>query len=338
MVLRRRPRFKYQPKNRKYKVLIISFLAFLPIWWGTNALNKNLEDFFLLQEISKNTNILNARITQNINQLELSKVRAERIKEDRLANLEIEADSFIVADFRPNKEPQIIIEKNSDQARPIASLTKLMTALIVFDFNETYNSDQIITISKRSVEQEGSSLYGNLRVGDRISVKNLMHKMLIESNNDAAFALADFITEKSFVDLMNQKTKDIGLRNTSFVNSTGLDPDFSGDKNISTAYDLVKLSEYILQNQKEIFEITINQNYKVLRPNGAVHHFIAQNTNKLLPEYSEIIGGKTGWTPLAGECLLVVTEKPDNRGYYISIVLGASDRFVQMRKILNALK
>lgn len=300
----------------RYKVLIISFFICLPFWWGVNVIAGNLENLWFLQEITQNPNILNARIDYSIKQLNLSKLRAEQNLIHSLEDLNIEAGSIVIIDL--NKDSKIIFEKDFGQTRPIASLTKLMTALVVYDLDETYNLSQIIKLNKESINQEGE--YG-FKVGDVISVENLLNKMLIESNNDAAYAITQPIGQEAFVDLMNAKAKDIGLINTHFVNSTGLDPDDPlGARNVSTAYDLAKLTNYILKNYSEIFNITTT---------------ISSNTNKLLEDYPEIIGGKTGWTPLAGGCLIIVTEKDQKS--YISIILGAKDRFAEMSKILDVL-
>lgn len=324
--------------KRNYKYLIISFLVCLPFWWGVNVLGSNLEGFLFLRQISRNPNILNAAMSESLNQLKLSEIKLEKAREERLSNLDIVAESAIVLDIDSAGNSSILFDKRGGEAKPIASLTKLMTALIVFDLNETYNFSQIIKITKEVVEQEGSSKYGDLRMGDRLSVENLLYTMLIESSNDAAFALTEPITEKAFVDLMNIKAREIGLNNTYFANATGLDPDNPKNSvNISSAEDLAKLADYILKNQPGIFKITANKSYMVLNPDRSVHHFISQNTNELLSEYPEIIGGKTGQTPMAQECLLEVVKKPNDQGYYISVVLASSDRFADTRQILDAL-
>ena len=152
--------------------------------------------------------------------------------------------------------------------------------------------------------------------------------MLIQSSNDAAFALTGRVGERAFVDLMNIYAGQMGLRHTGFINPTGLEPDNSSlPMNTSTAEELAVLAEYILEKEPEIFEITANKSYEVLRPDGSLHDFIPQNTNILLGEMPGIIGGKTGWSPAAGGCLLLIFEKPEGNGYYITVVLGADDRF-----------
>ena len=304
-----------------YKKAFIYFLFFLPFWWGINALASNLEDLWYLKEITQNPNILSARADQSIAQLKLSKVRtAEKIK-DRLEDLKIEAQSMIVIEVDADYNAKILLEKKSRDLKSIASITKLMTALVIFDLDETYGQDLTIKISSKAISQDGLS---ELRTGNVFSVKNLLYRALVKSSNDATFALTQPIGETAFVDLMNIMAEKIGLKDTHFVNVTGLDPDGNEGKNISTARDLSLLAKYILEEHPEIFEITKTQD--------------PQNTNEMLGEYPEIIGGKTGWTPIAGECLIIVSQKPKSQNHYISVVLGANNRFVQMRKILNALK
>jgi len=215
-----------------------------------------------------------------------------------------------------------------------------MTALVVFDLDEVYAESQPVKITKQAVEQEGQSKYGELKIGESLSVKNLLYIALIESSNDAAFALTEPIGKQGFVELMNLYSKKIELENTYFVNPTGLEVGEFGElKNVSTVRDIVKLTKYILENYPQIFEITTNQSYEVLNLDNTFHHFIPQNTNELLREIPEIIGGKTGWGIEAGGCLLLVLDNLEEEGsYFVSIILGAKDRFAEMRKLINALK
>jgi len=310
--------------SKNFKVLIISFILFMPLWWGVNVLADNLENFWYLKTITQNPNLLNARINFAFDELELKKIKEEKQRKNQLGSLNIIAESAIVAEINSNYETEILFEKNPKKVRPIASLTKLMTALVVFDLDETYDLLEEVTITPEAVGQEGVSKFENLKIGDRISIGSLIYKMLIESSNDAAYAITQPIGEPAFAALMNIYANQIGLEKTYFFNSTGLE--FNGNQNTSTALDLVKISKYILQKHPEIFEITADRK------------FTTQNTNKLLAEYPEIIGGKTGWTPSASGCLLVVTKSPKEKKYYVSVILGAQDRFAQMRKILNTLK
>ena len=324
------------------KILLISFLLSLPFWWGINTLAKNLEDFLFLQEIANNSKRLTSNINQNFLQGEKKRLEKERMQIEYLKDLEIEAKSAISIEIDRNGRERILFEKNSEDSLPIASLTKLMTALIVFDLNET-SIPQLITITQEAVSQEGSSKYGDLKIGEKLSIESLLHIMLIESSNDAAFALSQSIGQEGFVDLMNFYANDLEMKDTHFVNPTGLEPEgYQELTNLSTARDLVKLANFIIINYPQIFEITDKSSYEVLNPDGSIHHFIPENTNELLKEsdgwQSRIIGGKTGWSPGAGGCLLLVLEGSKKDGYFINIILGSNDRFGEMKKIIEAIE
>lgn len=323
-------------------VLIISFVISLPFWWGINVLTDNLEDFWYSQEIIKRPEILTASANQMILEMELRKTREQKLRKEYFGNLEIEAEAAISVQLNNKGEENTLFEKNSQKPLFIASLTKLMTALVVFDLKETYSPAQLIKITKEAVSQEGSSKYGDLRAGESLLAKDLLYKMLIESSNDAAFALTEPIGKEGFVDLMNLYAKNLGLENTQFVNPTGLESNTSEQpNNISTVRDLVKLARYIMKNYPQIFEITTYQSYEFLKPGGSLHHFIPQNINELLYESADwrtkIIGGKTGWEISAGGCLLLIVENPREEVYFINVVLGAKDRFAEMRKLIDIL-
>lgn len=319
------------------KILIISFILSLPFWWGMNVLGENLEDFLFQQEMVKNSQILSADINQKILENRIERLKFERLQTENLKNLEIEARASIVIEIDSKGNERILFGKNPDEPLVIASLTKLMTALVIFDLDETYDFSQLVPITKEAVLQEGGSKYGDLRAGEELSVESLLYIMLIESSNDAAFALSELIGQEGFVGLMNFYANKLGLETTKFVNSTGLEPDSpQGPRNLSSAQDLAELSKYILKNYPQIFEITSNLFYEVLKPDGSLHHLIPENTNELLGEVPEIIGGKTGWSPEAGGCLLLVLENPKG-GYFINIVLGAPDRFAEMRELIEAI-
>jgi len=312
------------------KILLISIVLSLPFWWGMNVLAENLENSWFEQELNRSLRISR----RHTKELKLEKEFQQRFKD-----LEINAKAAILVKVNENGNERILFEKDSQKPLAIASLTKLMTALVVFELDEVYAESQPVKITKEAVEQEGQSKYGELEIGESLSVKNLLYIALIESSNDAAFALTEPIGKQGFVELMNLYSKKIELENTYFVNPTGLEPNSPEElKNISTTRDIVKLTKYILVNYPQIFEITTNQSYEVLNLDNTFHHFIPQNTNELLREIPEIIGGKTGWGIEAGGCLLLVLDNPEEEGYFVSIVLGAEDRFAEMRKLINVLK
>jgi len=322
--------------KKNLKVLFIALILGLPFWWGVNVLADNLENFYFARLASGNSEIFTAQLNGTI-------LRAEAEEQQKkIDNLQIGAKAAISVEVDKNGAERILYENNSQERLPMASITKLMTALVIFDLNETYNLDQPITISEEAISQAESSKYGDLKVGEKLSVDTLLHIMLIESSNDAAFALAELINKDAFVDLMNYYAKDMGLSDTKFFNPTGLDEREPGkESNFSTARDLVRLSEYILKNYPQIFEITALKSYEAMNFDETIHHFIPQNTNEFLTEsaswQAEIIGGKTGLSPIANGCLLLVIADSKTGSYYINVILDSDDRFGEMGELVQVL-
>lgn len=233
--------------------------------------------------------------------------------------LELQAQSAISVESNIFGSDKIIFDKNKNYQTPIASLTKLMTAIIVL---ENYNLSQNIQVSQTANLQ--SSMQKDIKEGDIFSVENLLRITLIESSNKAAFSLAENMGVEKFVNFMNSKAKELDLLNTFFIDPTGLSP-----QNISTANDLAKLTKYILKNYPKIAEISSTKEFDI--PNyGKIY-----NTNELLGRFPEIICSKTGFTNNAKGCLLLVFSKPQNNSYVINIILGAEDRFAEMKKMIE---
>jgi len=334
--------FIFRNKNnfmrKKLIILLLSLILSLPFWWGINILAKEVEDFYFLKEITAKPEIFSAQASQQVLIEQLKTLRKERNRKESFKNLKIFAKGAVSMEIDKQGKEKILFERNFQTPLPIASLTKLMTALVVFDLKGSYRLSQIIKISKEAVAQEGDSKWEDLKEGEELSVENLLYMTLIESSNDAAFALTEPIGEKGFVDLMNINVKNIGLKNTQFFNPTGLEPDDPANPiNHSTVEDLVGLSKYILEKYPQIFEITSHQSYSVLEPNGALHHFIHESTNELLGKIPGILGGKTGWSPRASGCLLLIIKNSQENDYFINIVLGSENRFGDMEKIIDAL-
>jgi len=228
----------------------------------------------------------------------------------------------------------VVWAKNADKKSPIASLTKLMTAIIAAEF---YKQNQNITITKQAVEQLDAA--GFLRPGERLNLEELLKIMLVESSNDAAFALTEPMGgPNGFVGLMNLKARDLGLNRTYFFNPNGLDPEDAGSPpeqiNLSTANDLVNLAKYIVSEHPEIMRILGEKKSAVYLNNGQFHHNI-QSTNELLGQVPDIIGGKTGTTDRAGGCLLLIIRGKTPGTYLIGVVLNSPDKFADMEKIIE---
>ena len=213
---------------------------------------------------------------------------------------------------------------------PIASITKLMTALVAI---KNYPLDQHITITPKVLETPGEA--GQLRAGEAFTVKDLLYLVLMESSNDAAEALAEAKEPKVFIGLMNEEAARLNLQNTSFVNPTGLDE--AQYTNKSTTKDLAELARYLFQSYPQVFDILSQSELALITPTGRFHHTM-RNTNELLGYYDwpgRTFGGKTGTTPLARETLLFVVESPDTQGYIINVILGSEARFAEMRQLLQ---
>jgi len=223
---------------------------------------------------------------------------------------------------------RIYYNKNINEKRAIASLTKLMTAIIVL---ENYNLDEIIKIPAEAVRREGSR--GDLRPSEEITIRALLNVMLIDSSNDAAIALA--IKNPDFVSLMNKKAAELNLKNTHFTNPDGVDE----SNNYSTALDVAKIFGYLIDRYPEISEILKTKNMVVYSADGKIAHRL-ENTNALLGEVSEIKAGKTGYTDKAGGTLALLISGLNfgDKNNIITIILGSSDRFGESEKIINWLR
>ncbi len=248
-----------------------------------------------------------------------------------------EIDGYAAVSMVVNSyDEKIVFEKNGDKVLPIASLSKIMTAYVAM---KNYQLDEPVIISQKIVQTEEDK--GGYRVGERLNAENLLKSMLIESSNDAAMAVAEIMGENKFVALMNQQAKALGLEHTYFIDPIGLDPDNGiGSYNYSSAKELALLTQEILKASEDdpkmakILEIMGKEEADILLTDGRLHHK-AISTNKILDEFPDMLGGKTGQTPKAKQCLLVILPKPKGRGYLVNVILGSDNRFAEMKKIIN---
>ena len=238
------------------------------------------------------------------------------------------AESVIAIDLASGK---ILYEKNSDVQRPIGSLTKIMTGLIIAEEETPYT---VVEVSPDAVTQEGSIVW--LNAGEKIVVKDLLYGMMIASGNDAALALAIYNggSADRFVKKMNQKTDRLDLKNTHFSNPVGFDGD-----NYSTARDVAMLTMIALKN-KFLTEPTSLTKYNIESVSGITHEYLT--TNELLKEENAIEGWtiqgfKTGRTPEAGECIVTLAthEQGEDHDTIFTAVLGSAQRFEGTRKLLE---
>ena len=220
---------------------------------------------------------------------------------------------------------KIIFGKSEREPRPMASTTKIMTALLTLEAAQ--NEDFNVTITDKMVPVEGSSMY--LQVGQVLPLSSLAKGMLTVSGNDAANSAAITLggSVDGFVDLMNKKAKQIGMLDTYFETPSGLD---KGNHH-STAYDMALLGAYALEN-RAFFDISSKKRVEVpfTEPNEIRTLY---NENRMLKRYEGCIGVKTGFTKLAGRCLVSAAEKNNTR--LVAVTLNAGDDWNDHEKLLD---
>lgn len=261
-----------------------------------------------------------------------------KIARMEIGNLNIDditAKAFLTLAFTAGDFQKVLAQKNVDEALPIASITKLMTAIVV---REKINIKTEVTATADYVGGYGTAKI--LEVGRTYTALELLKNILISSDNDSARLLASILGEENFVSLMNIKAKELGMNNTFFVNTTGLDPvsDSINNLNISSASDLVKMILYINNKHPDIFQITRDSQYNFCDTKGDCYNIFS--TNRLLdnPDFNfKIIGGKTGRTVLADTNLALIIE-PFDGIFLLNIVLGSKDNFTDTKTIINDLK
>jgi len=240
----------------------------------------------------------------------------QKIENNNLG-VELTASNFLIKDIKSNK---ILFGKDYDQPRPIASITKLMTAMVFIDTEPDWGKEVIL-----EERDETNGAYPHIYRGEKITVSDLFNAMLISSDNNSAKALvrSTEMSEKLFVKKMNNKAKELGLKNTKFYDVIGLSPG-----SISTSEEVASLLMAALEN--DIIAKSISQkaySFSILNSEKSRN---VTATNKLIESFLnsekegyEIIGGKTGFLPEAGGCLAIVVEKDGHK--IISVVLGSSN-------------
>ncbi len=226
------------------------------------------------------------------------------------SDLSINSRAYVVIDRNTNS---IVLEKNSNQKRKMASTTKIMTAIVVIEHRDL---SETVTISKKSANTGGSRL--GLKTGDKVSVRDLLYGLMLKSGNDAAVALAEYVggSIEGFANLMNSKANELGLKNTHFETPHGLD----SDNHYTTAYELALLSNYAMNNKT--FSTIVGTKSCTIFING--YSKAINNTNELLGNLSGVYGIKTGFTNGANRCLVSACKRGNLD--LICVVLGADTK------------
>ena len=222
---------------------------------------------------------------------------------------------------------QTIASHQSDERRDPASITKLMTAYLVFGAlrQKAIVPSQMVTVSEKAWRAEGSRMFIEPRKS--VSVDELVHGMIVQSGNDASIALAELVagSEAAFVERMNQEAQRLGMMNTRFANATGLaDP-----QHWSTAGDIAKLAQAVIRDYPEYYPLYSLRDYRY-------NNITQPNRNRLLWSDPYVDGMKTGHTEVAGWCLVASAKRGERR--LLSVVLGAlsdAGRAAESQKLLN---
>ena len=237
---------------------------------------------------------------------------------------DMSAESYVVIDVGTGK---VLTAANPSAIRPVASLTKLLTARTVA---ERTDPDAVVTVSPRATRAGRRGADMDLVAHERITVRNLLAGLLIPSANDAAVALAEHVsgTEENFADAMNRVAQSLGLSRTHVVNATGLDH----PAHFSSAYDMGLLLAHVWRDPLLGLYLRAAA-LDVPSVNGKETHHL-RTTNRLLGKRTDILAGKTGFTDAAGQSLAIVAENDDGSPV-VAVLLGSKDRFRDMDNLLN---
>ena len=218
----------------------------------------------------------------------------------------------------------VLASKDADVERPMASVTKIMTALVVRDHVEL---DERVRITE-SAAATGEAEIG-IAAGELWTVEDLLTAVLVRSGNDAAVALAEYVggSVEGFAELMNEKAAELGLKHSAFVNPHGLD----ADGHYTSANDLVTMAALALEDP--VLARMARTRMVKFRPDPAGVDRIARSTNKLLGVYPGVVGFKTGFTNKAGKVLVSVLETGDRT--LIGVVMNSQDHFADSRELLD---
>jgi D-alanyl-D-alanine carboxypeptidase (penicillin-binding protein 5/6) len=258
----------------------------------------------------------------NTAQEEVDSIKPLKLLPEKSLNFSEISSSSAATLFTDFESGEILFSKNKDKRLPMASITKLMTALIVI---ERVGPSEIVTVPALSTQPLDTNM--GLAVGDKVSVGDLLHGLLITSGADASLSLSAYVggTEEKFVAQMNERAAKLGLRDTQFTNSVGYDD----NGHYSTASDLTKIARIALTNPY-ISEIVANRTYTATSVDGKKYYL--SNTNLLLgtPYYKGI---KTGTTFQAGQCLITLFD--DGTRKIIGVVLNSANRFAETEGIIE---
>lgn len=251
----------------------------------------------------------------------------------------VTAHASIIMDAESGK---VLYARNAEERRQIASLTKLFTATLVME--RIKDLEELVIVDEEAVYAEGTRIgcprsgFCNgerLKVGEKISARNLLKAALMNSSNDAAIALGKHIggTQEGFAYIMNERATLLGLKNSHFCTPSGLEPDGREHECYSSAADIAKITVHAL-NFPEIWEIMRLEKQFIYSADGQYAHEIF-NTDQLLGQFPNLVGTKTGFTPRAGYSLLAVAEDSSQNHKVIAVVLDDQSRWQSIQSMFD---
>ena len=261
------------------------------------------------------------------------------VKKEYALNLSIaSAHSAVILDADSGT---ILYDRNASEKRQVASLTKMLTALIVIervkDLEEpvTIGDEIYIEGTRIGCPRTGFCNGNRLKIGERVSVRNLLRAMLMNSANDAATALGKHLggTSDGFAKIMNARALELGLSDSHFCTPSGLEIDGRETECYSTAHDMALIASEALKHPL-LWEIMRNEKMTFTSIDGDYEHEIF-NTDELLGQFPNLLGTKTGFTPLAGRSLLAAATNNDGQHPVIAVVLDDTARFENIRSMFH---
>lgn len=237
---------------------------------------------------------------------------------------DLSAESYVVVDVGSGS---VIASRNPSAVHPVASLTKLLTALTVM---QNADLNDVVEVGPNAVKASTSGSDMQLKLNEKIRLQDLMAGLLINSANDAAVALAEHVSgsEEKFAEKMNKVARDYALARTHAVNATG----FDNTKHFSSSYDMGLLLLHAWRDP--VLGVYLRSSSLTVKSiDGTIKHHL-KTTNRLLGERTDILAGKTGFTDAAGQSLAIVSENEEGRPV-IAVLLGSKDRFGEMNRLLN---
>ena len=303
----------------KSKILAIFIILSLIVSYTIKINATNQKDILNTEKLGDINLIDTGEIEDDDEEVDINEI-LETVAD--IEELEIESKIALIYD---RASGNILYEKNGNKQTPMASTTKIMTAIVVL---ENSNLSDVVTIDSKAAGTGGSRL--GLKKNDKITVNDLLYGLMLRSGNDAAVALANYVggSIQGFASMMNNKAKELGLANSHFVVPHGLD----NDGHYTTAYELAKMADYALKIDK--FKEIVSTKSTTINING--YPKAINNTNQLLGSIEGVYGVKTGFTNGAGRCLVSACERDDLD--IITVIIGAdttNQRTADTIKLIN---